>query len=123
MKRIKENKVEIDLSELIIFLIGKNIDSSKLKGIEKGSGKVTFIFDEDIKKAKTIEELRFLDTPLEDLDISVRAYNFLKSVGGIADAGDILLNSEKIRLDKTKEVKTQQELRLLFKKNGFILYI
>lgn len=123
MKRIEENKVEIDLSELIIFLTGKNIPANKLKKVELVSGKLSFMFDGDIKKSRTVEELKFLDTPLEHLDISVRTYNFLKKVGGITEAEEILLNSEKIRLDKTKEPKIQQELRLLFKKNGFILYI
>lgn len=124
MKRIQENRVEIDLSELIIFLTGKNISFSKLKDIRRGPGKVAFIFDEDIKKSiTTYEEQKFLATTLEDLDLSVRSYNFLKKIGEIKTAEDILLNSEKIRLSKEKQTKIQQDLRTLFKKNGFIIYV
>ena len=123
MKRIQENMVEIDLSELIVFMTGRNLHFSKLKEIRRGPGKVAFIFNEDIKKSRTIEEEKFLATVLEDLDLSVRSYNFLKKIGEIKTAEDILLNSEKIRLSKEKQTKIQQDLRTLFKKNGFIIYV
>lgn len=125
MKNIYENKVKIDLSELIIFLTGKNLPVNKLVNISKNGESVTFIFDEDIKKSRTTEELTFLETKMEDLDISVRAYNFLKSIGGIEKAGDILSNSEKIRIENKKgeNTKIQKELRLLFKRKGFLLFV
>lgn len=125
MKNISENKVKIDLSELIIFLTGKNLPVNKLRDIRKNGESVTFIFDEDIKKSRTTEELTFLETKLEDLDISVRAYNFLKSIGGIEKAEDILCNSEKIRVEtkKGENNRIQIELRLLFKRKGFILFV